>query len=225
MKKAIRAYGGKGLSVVYAFGDGKGVMRCGGDIGWRSTNPGNINTGKNSKEYGSIGNNGRFAIFPDFETGKQAIVKLLRKNYLHYTLEQAFYIYAPPEENNTEKYIAFILAKTGYRRDDLMKHLNLRPIVEAIIIWEGYWKGKGKVIELNTLNPSYTWRTRKDLNVRDEHKIREGMSFEWDTPPSDGHPGEAFGCRCWAEAHEYHCVENINAWPVNHGFKIQIVTT
>jgi len=140
MRKPIKAYGGKGLSVVYAFGDGTGVMRCGGEIGWRSTNPGNINTGNSSKEFGSIGNNGRFVIFPDFATGRQAIFKLLRKSYLRFTLEEAFYEYAPPHENNTEAYIKFVVDRTGYSRKDPMKDLNLGPIVDTIIKWEGQRK-------------------------------------------------------------------------------------
>lgn len=222
MNKPIKAYGGKGLSVIYTFSDKTGLMKCGGEIGWRSTNPGNINTGNSSKEFGSIGNNGRFAIFPNFEIGKQAISKLLKKHYLHLTLEKAFYDYAPPNENNTEHYIAFVVKRTGYKRSDLMKDLNLGPIIEAIIKWEGYWDGVGKVIDILSLNPKYTWRTRKDIAVRKEHRIREGIVFDWDDPPEGGHPGEDYGCRCWAEAHEFQCDKKSNSYFI--GNPIQILT-
>lgn len=47
--------------------------------------------------------------------------------------------------------------------------------------------------------PRYIWRTQNDERVREEHDAREGQSFEWDKPPSDGHPGEPPNCRCWAE--------------------------
>lgn len=225
MRKPIKAYGGKGLSVVYAFGDGTGVIRCGGEIGWRSSNPGNINTGNSSKEFGSIGNNGRFVIFPDFDTGRQAIFKLLRKFYLHLTLEKAFYDYAPPIENNTERYIAFVIRRTGYDRKDPMKNLDLGPIVDAIIKWEGYWKGQGKTIEIKKLHPKYTWRTRKDSKVRSKHWEREGDEFDWDNPPEGGHPGEDYGCRCWAEAHEYQCDEKTGLWLEDPASQIQLFTT
>ncbi len=48
----------------------------------------------------------------------------------------------------------------------------------------------------------YIWRTRKDNKVRSSHSDREGKIFSWKNPPPGGHPGEAFGCRCWPEPAE-----------------------
>lgn len=45
----------------------------------------------------------------------------------------------------------------------------------------------------------YIWRTSNDERVRDEHKALNGQRFEYDEPPSEGHPGEAIQCRCYAE--------------------------
>ncbi len=45
----------------------------------------------------------------------------------------------------------------------------------------------------------YIWHTAKDDKVRPSHAAREGKIFCWDSPPDDGHPGEDFNCRCWAE--------------------------
>lgn len=45
----------------------------------------------------------------------------------------------------------------------------------------------------------YVWRTVGDERVRDEHEARDGQTFAWSDPPSDGHPGEPINCRCWAE--------------------------
>lgn len=45
----------------------------------------------------------------------------------------------------------------------------------------------------------YIWRTRDDDKVRPEHAANNGKIFAWDNPPPTGNPGEAFGCRCWAE--------------------------
>lgn len=46
----------------------------------------------------------------------------------------------------------------------------------------------------------FIWRTSGDERVRDEHQHLNGESFEWDSPPAEGIPGEAINCRCGAEA-------------------------
>lgn len=48
----------------------------------------------------------------------------------------------------------------------------------------------------------YIWRTRGDGKVRPEHAANDGKIFAWDNPPPTGNPGEAFGCRCWAEPYK-----------------------
>lgn len=45
----------------------------------------------------------------------------------------------------------------------------------------------------------FTWRTSNDERVRDEHAELEGEEFEYANPPSEGIPGEAIQCRCYAE--------------------------
>lgn len=45
----------------------------------------------------------------------------------------------------------------------------------------------------------YRWRSKQDDRVRPEHAARHGRIFSWVYPPDGGHPGEDFGCRCWAE--------------------------
>lgn len=40
----------------------------------------------------------------------------------------------------------------------------------------------------------YIWRTALDERVREEHKEREGKTFEWANPPEDGPPGDAINC-------------------------------
>jgi SPP1 gp7 family putative phage head morphogenesis protein len=44
----------------------------------------------------------------------------------------------------------------------------------------------------------YEWSTSLDERVRDEHRALEGQRFAWNNPPSVGHPGEDFQCRCVA---------------------------
>jgi len=45
----------------------------------------------------------------------------------------------------------------------------------------------------------YVWRTVRDNRVREEHEALDGDSIAWNSPPSDGHPGEAVNCRCYAD--------------------------
>ena len=46
----------------------------------------------------------------------------------------------------------------------------------------------------------YDWSTVRDRRVRPAHRAREGQRFRWDSPPSDGHPGQPVRCRCIARA-------------------------
>ncbi len=45
----------------------------------------------------------------------------------------------------------------------------------------------------------YVWRTVRDNRVREEHEALDGDSIAWDSPPAEGHPGEAVNCRCYAD--------------------------
>ncbi len=45
----------------------------------------------------------------------------------------------------------------------------------------------------------YIWRTQADDKVRPSHAANDGQVFAWDDPSPTGHPGEEFGCRCWAQ--------------------------
>lgn len=52
------------------------------------------------------------------------------------------------------------------------------------------------------LSSHYIWRTRGDEKVRAAHYANDGKIFAWDNPPDTGHPGEDYGCRCWAEPYK-----------------------
>jgi SPP1 gp7 family putative phage head morphogenesis protein len=45
----------------------------------------------------------------------------------------------------------------------------------------------------------WRWRTQRDARVRRKHRALEGETFAPDEQPSEGRPGEPYGCRCWAE--------------------------
>lgn len=133
--------------VIFQDDQGKQWVREGGSRSWRNFNPGNIQKGGFADACGAIGGDTRFAIFPDEETGLEAIVSLLKsKSYRDLTLSQAMYRYAPPgDHNNTEKYIQFIVSKTGVDRNSQLKSLTdqqLLAIAKAIQTEEGWKPGK-----------------------------------------------------------------------------------
>lgn len=46
----------------------------------------------------------------------------------------------------------------------------------------------------------YVWRTAEDDRVRDTHRVKNGKTFRFDTPPKDtGNPGQDYNCRCVAQ--------------------------
>lgn len=65
-------------SVAYLSEDGSSETRVGGDWTWRNQNPGNLGAGAWANRHGAIGKAGVFAVFPDYDTGKQAIFELLQ---------------------------------------------------------------------------------------------------------------------------------------------------
>jgi hypothetical protein len=87
----------------------------GGTRAWRDNNPGNIRGGSWALGHGAIGqdDNG-YAIFPDPSAGKTALNQLLTTpKYQNMSLQQAMSKYAPPSENPTDTYVAFLTKQTG----------------------------------------------------------------------------------------------------------------
>ena len=136
-----------GSRVVYLRADGKGIERSGGSRAWRNNNPGNIIRGDFSRSHGAIGADKRFAIFPDADTGFEAIVSLLRERYAELTLAQAIAKWAPPSENDTEGYKKIVERQTGLAATDVigqMSDADLRKVAGAIKSHEGWIVGTEK---------------------------------------------------------------------------------
>lgn len=88
------------------------VQRLTGARNWRNNNPGNIEYGTFAQSMGAIGTDGRFAVFPNYATGKAAKEKLIfdGSKYRGLSLTDAISRYAPPNENNTALYQRVVLA-------------------------------------------------------------------------------------------------------------------
>lgn len=54
------------------------------------------------------------------------------------------------------------------------------------------------IFEFAQRSGRYVWRTRGDGRVRLSHAKNEGNVISWEDPPSTGHPGEDYNCRCHA---------------------------
>lgn len=155
----ISAEAPSAMKRVYKTVDG-GIIKEDGSRSWRNNNPGNIEYGDYAKRMGAIGTDGRFAIFPDEETGKKAKSYLIFEGngarqlstkgdygsgigYKDKTLSQAITSYAPPEENPTAVYIRSILAAVGSdKRMGDYSGSEREKILEAMKQVEGWKEGK-----------------------------------------------------------------------------------
>lgn len=76
-------------TILYTDADGRDEIREGGSRSWRNCNAGNIRKGDFSINCGAIGDDGSFAIFPDEESGKAAIIAPAENDRLHQAHPQA----------------------------------------------------------------------------------------------------------------------------------------
>jgi hypothetical protein len=71
--------------------------RAGGSVGWRNNNPGYLRCGDWAVDYGALACDGEWAIFPDEETGLEALMRWLTERYPDEPLDQALRQQLPPE--------------------------------------------------------------------------------------------------------------------------------
>lgn len=139
-------------------------VKEGGSRSWRNNNPGNIEYGDFAKKFGALGTDGRFAIFPDEESGRKAKDNLIFESdrakrlstkgdygagigYKDKTLSQAITAYAPPEENPTDVYIKRILDAVGSeKRMSEYSRAERDIILEAMKKVEGWKEGKLSIV-------------------------------------------------------------------------------
>lgn len=83
--------------------DGKIEMRTGGSVAWRLNNPGRILYGDFAKSYGAIGEFSKYAIFPKYAKGREALYDYLFKSniYRNLTIKAAMDKFAPKNKSTT----------------------------------------------------------------------------------------------------------------------------
>lgn len=152
MPKYVKAEPGPGTSVIYTDSDGKKWKFEGGTRPWRNQNPGNLVSGQVSRRNNAIGSAGGFAVFRDYETGHTALLDLLRNVYGDRDIPALMKKYAPPEENKTEVYVAFIRKKTGVKGAKKIKDFlpfEFEKLWKAIEAMEG-WGKVGTITEISS---------------------------------------------------------------------------
>ncbi len=170
MSRFIQAVGGMKSSVIYTDVDSRSYRFSGGTWTWRNHNPGNIWSGTISKKHDQIGVTQKFAIFPDDESGRAALLDVLITTYGDMSIHDMIYEYAPPKENPTKKYEKLLREKTGVYDDTLIKNFTETQFDElwkAIEQMEGY--KVGDIIEVFQI----TGVTKIDKNVY-QYCLRDG---------------------------------------------------
>lgn len=145
MKQFVNAFPGVRHTVIYTDIDGKHFRFSDGTWTWRNHNPGNLRPGKISRRHNQIGETYNFAIFPDVESGHNALLDLLSSVYANYSIDRMIMKFAPPKENPTKKYAKLIHEKTGVYDDRPIKKFTaeqFEKLWKAIQQMEGYKVGK-----------------------------------------------------------------------------------
>jgi uncharacterized protein (TIGR02594 family) len=200
MAKFIAAqYEKSTLTVDYVADDGSHLLRSGGTIPWRFNNPGNIRPGTTNVE-SRIGigltSSGKFAIFASYEIGRSVLKNLLRtgKSYKDSTITEAMNSYAPPNENDTKKYIDFIVTQTGKSKDTKLSDLSdaqLEIFMNNIEKFEGYNGKKDtrkeKLVNTTGMTISDGTKSLPDQEVKikfqDGKELTTKTNYNGKTPP------------------------------------------
>jgi hypothetical protein len=106
--------------------------------GIRNNNPGNIRHNITFDWLGEVGADAQnFIIFDSALNGIRALARDLRNKIRRGldTVEKILMVYAPPEENDTDAYIASVCKQTGFNPDEVINITlgNLGKLAKAII--------------------------------------------------------------------------------------------
>src|SRR3990167_10346499 len=149
MSRYVKAIQALNRSVVYVTENGKYFRHIGGTVAWRNHNPGNLRPKRRGQFENQIGVINNFAIFPDYQSGHNALIEVIKINYWNDSIAKMIERFAPSSENNTQKYIKFLQKCTGVFDNKKIKNFTasqfkkLWGVIEKI---ESY--KPGRVIEV-----------------------------------------------------------------------------
>jgi hypothetical protein len=138
----ISATSGKNF-VIYTDRNGQRIKRSSGSMAWRNNNPGNIINSDFARKHGAIGVSGKFAVFPDEQTGMNAVKSLLRSGgYNNLSIYAAIHKWAPAaDSNDPKKYTEMVEKYTGLNANKKINSLSddeLARVANAIRKVEGW---------------------------------------------------------------------------------------
>lgn len=180
MKNFIKAENGPNNSVVYYDEDGNKLIRYwkwyegqtddeASTRSWRNNNPGNILIGDFATKNGAFGDAGhirnkpkfKFAVFPDYETGRKAQAKRLKEGgmYIDLTLNELprKYTGVKPEMPDNEEVINYRKSIKFFSKLDMertIRSLNdkeYQQLLDAMKKHEGWREGKEEPFEIKKI--------------------------------------------------------------------------
>lgn len=86
MAQYIKAQKALKRSVVYTDDEGRNFRYFDGTVAWRNHNPGNMRAGKISRRHNQIGIVNGFAVFPDYQSGHNALIDLIKTQYWDFSI-------------------------------------------------------------------------------------------------------------------------------------------
>lgn len=109
----------------------------------RNNNPGDLIWGPEAQRFGATHGDPHFAVFPDVETGWEALRRWLSVpahiedgklvgGYCGATLEQVVKRFAPPAENDSGRYLYNVCLWTGLQPADLVTQDIIRPEMQQV---------------------------------------------------------------------------------------------
>lgn len=103
------------------------------------------------------GTDNGFCVFDTLNNGTRAgIINLVHQAAKHNTLTKLITAYAPPSENDTEAYIAYVSKETGIKgSDNIYSKDKICPIGLAIVNYEGNYKGKVSIHDIVQYCPAF----------------------------------------------------------------------
>jgi hypothetical protein len=164
--------------VIYINDQGGRDVWSGGSRSWRNNNPGNLRNNGTVATYGlAIGTAGRFAVFPDAQTGRKAQAQLLREDfYASLTLLKGLAKYHGTKTSADEAYAREVAGYAGLPVERTIGSLNggeFERLLDAIKRAEG-WNPNGKVKPMKRVVATKYKPKTKTLN---EFQIEGSSSF------------------------------------------------
>ena len=113
MPRYVKAESALNHTIIYSDDSGRFFRFSDGTWAWRNHNPGNLVPGDVSSRHNQIGTTEKFAIFPNYETGHEALLDCLQTTYAKASIDKLVQAFAPEKDgNNVKVYTKFLRDKT-----------------------------------------------------------------------------------------------------------------